>query len=79
MMTVATSQYRNVRGSCRSSTGHGIPCSDRQLSRLRKRILSIDAPPFGRYDLISHCILADQGARSTCRNSHTAPAALKSP
>jgi hypothetical protein len=41
--------------------------------------LSIDAPPFGRYDLLSHGILADQGARSTCRNSHTAPAALKSP
>jgi hypothetical protein len=41
--------------------------------------LSISAPPFGRYDLLNHRIGLDHCARSTCRNSHTASAALKSP
>jgi hypothetical protein len=79
MMTIATSQYRNVRRSCRSSTGHGAACSGRQLGPLRKTRLPINAPPFGRYDLLSHRIGADQSARSTGRNSHTALDALKSP
>jgi hypothetical protein len=46
---------------------------------MRKARLPISASPFGRYNLISHCTGADQCARSTCRNAHTAPAALKSP
>jgi hypothetical protein len=41
--------------------------------------LPINAPPFGRYDPLGHCILADHCAQSTCRNPHTVPAALKSP
>jgi len=41
--------------------------------------LPINAPPLGHYDLLSHRIVADQCARSIGRNSHTAPAALKSP
>jgi hypothetical protein len=40
--------------------------------------LSINAPRFGRYGLLGRGIVADQSARSTCRNSHTTPAALKS-
>jgi hypothetical protein len=79
MMTIATSQYRNVPRSCRSSTGLGAACSDQQLGPLRKRRLPINAPPFGCYDLLSHRIGVDQCARSTSRNSHTASAALKSP
>jgi hypothetical protein len=79
MMTSATSQYRNLRRSCRSSTGHGAACSDRQFGPVSNKRLPLKAPPFRRYDLLSHCIAADQCARSTSRNSHTASAALKSP
>jgi hypothetical protein len=79
MMTITTSQYRNARRPCRSSTGHGAACSDRQFGPLWKRLLPISASPFSRYNLLSHRISADQCARSACRNSHTASAALKSP
>jgi hypothetical protein len=79
MMTIATSQYRNARRSCRSSTGHGAARSDRQLGSPRNTRLPINAPPSGRYNLLSYRILVEQNARSTCRNSHTTPAALKSP
>jgi len=41
--------------------------------------LPINAPPYGRYDLLSHRIVVNRGAPSTCRNSHTVSAALKSP
>jgi hypothetical protein len=41
--------------------------------------LPISASPFGRYDLLSHSIVVDQGAPLTCRNSYTVCAALKSP
>jgi hypothetical protein len=79
MMTIATSQYRNMRRSCRSSTGHGAACLDRQLGPPSKTRSPISDLPFGRYDPLSHRFGADQGARSTCRNSYIAPAALKSP
>jgi hypothetical protein len=79
MMTIATSQYRNLRRSCRSSTGHGLARSDRQLGPLWKTRLPISALPFGHYDPLSHCTATDQSARSIGRNSHTAPATLKSP
>jgi hypothetical protein len=39
----------------------------------------INPAPFGRNDLLGHRIDVDQCARSTRRNSHTAPAAPKSP
>ena len=45
MMTIATSQYRNARRSCRSSTGHGAACSDRQFGPPRKTSSPINAPP----------------------------------
>jgi hypothetical protein len=79
MMTITASQYRNARRPCRSSTGHGGACSDRQFGPLWKRLSPISASPFRRYNLLNHCILADHRTRSTCRNSYTAPAALKSP
>jgi hypothetical protein len=41
--------------------------------------LQINVPPFGRYDPLGHCIVADYREQSTCRNARTAPAALKSP
>jgi hypothetical protein len=40
--------------------------------------LPINAPLCRPNDLLKHCIGADHCARSTGRNSHTAPAALKS-
>jgi len=79
MMSIATSQYRNARRPCRSPIGYGAARSDTQHAPLRNTRLPINAPPCGCYDLLSHCIVADQCARSTCRNWHTAPAALKSP
>jgi hypothetical protein len=41
--------------------------------------LPISAPSLGRNDLLNHRTGLDHRARSTCRNSHTAPAAPKSP
>jgi hypothetical protein len=79
MMIIAALQYRNPGRSCRSSAGHGVPCSDQQLRSLRKVLLSIDAPIRDRNNLPSHRIGLGQCARSTCRNSHTEPAAPKSP
>jgi hypothetical protein len=79
MMTIATSQYRYAPRSCRSSTGHGGPCPDRHLRPPSKTRLPINVPPFGLYDLLGHYIIANQCARSTRCNSHTAPAASKSP
>jgi hypothetical protein len=79
MMTIDTSQYCNARRPCRFSTGHGAACSDTQRGPLGKTRLPINAPPFGRYDLLSHRIVVGQDSRSTCRNSHTTPAAPKSP
>ena len=79
MMTIATSQYRNVPRSCRSSTGHGAARTDRQLGPPGKTLLPISAPSPGRSDLLSHAIAADRCVQTTSRNSHTAPAALKSP
>lgn len=77
MMT--TSQYRSVPGSCRSSTGHGAARSNRQLGPPRKTRLPISPSSLGRNDLLSHSIAADRRAQTTSSNSHTAPAALKSP
>jgi hypothetical protein len=79
MMTIATSRYRNARRPCRSSTGHSAARSDRQLRPLRKGLSPTNAPPFGRYDLLSRRIGVDQAARSTRHNSNAAYAALKSP
>jgi hypothetical protein len=79
MMIVAASQYRNAPRPCRSSTGRGSACCDRQHGPQSKTRLPINAPPFSRDDLLNHRIVVDQGARSTCRSSHTEPAALKSP
>jgi hypothetical protein len=79
MMTITTSQYRNVPRSCRSATGHGVICADRWFGVPCKGLLPTSASPFGRNDLLSNRISADQCARSACRNSHTASAALKSP
>jgi hypothetical protein len=79
MMTIATSQYRNARRPCCSSTGHGAARSDTQRGPLAKTRLPINAPPSGRYDPLSHRIGANPSARSIGRNSHAAPAALKSP
>jgi hypothetical protein len=79
MMTIAASQHRNARRPCRSSTGHGAARSDTQRGSLTKTRLPINASPFGHYDPLSHRFGADPSARSTGRNSHTAPAALKSP
>jgi hypothetical protein len=79
MMTITTSQYRNARRPSRSSTGHGSACCNRQHGPQRKTRWPINAPPFSRYDLLSHRIGVDQGARSTCRNSRTVSAALNSP
>jgi hypothetical protein len=79
MMIIAASQYRNAPRSCRSSAGHSTACSDRQFGPLKTTCSPISASPFDRYNLLSHCILADHRTRSTCRNSYTAPAALKSP
>jgi hypothetical protein len=79
MMTIATSQYWNMRRSCRFSCGHGAARSDTQRGPLGKTRLPINAPPFGRYDLLSHRIVVGQDSRSTGRDSHTTPAALKSP
>ena len=79
MMTIAASQYSNARRSCRSSTGHGAACSDRHLGPPKKRRFQINAPPFGRGSLLDYCIVVDQCVLSTGRNSHTAPAAIKSP
>jgi hypothetical protein len=78
MMTSAASQYRNMRRPC-SSTGHGAACSDRQFGPLRKQLLSTNAAPFGRNDLLSHSIGLDQYPQSTCRNSHTTSVPIKSP
>jgi hypothetical protein len=41
--------------------------------------LSINAPPLDRNDPLSHRVGLNHRARSVCRNSRTAPAALKSP
>jgi hypothetical protein len=79
MMTFATSQHRNVLRPRRSSIGHGAACPDTQRGPLRKTRLPINAPSLGRNDPLSHRTVADQCARSIGRNSHTAPAALKSP
>jgi hypothetical protein len=79
MMTIATSQYRNASRPCRSSTGHSAARSDTQRGPPGKTRLPIIEPPVGHYDLLSHRIVVDQDARSTCRDSHTTPAALKSP
>jgi len=79
MMTSATSQYRNARRSCRSSTGHGAAFSDRQFGPPRKGRLSTNAPPFGSNDLFSQRVDVDQCARSACHNSNAASATLKSP
>jgi hypothetical protein len=79
MMIIATPQYRNAPRPCPSSTGHGAACSDRQLGPLKKTCLPLSASPFDRYNLLNHCILADHRTRLNCRNSYTAPAALKSP
>jgi len=79
MMTFATSRYRNARRPCRSSTGHSATRPDAQRGLQRKSLLSINAPPFGRNDPLSHRIGADQPARSTGHNSNTVSAALKSP
>jgi len=77
--TIATSQYRNARRPCRSSTGHGAARSGTQREPLGKARLPINSSPFGRDHPLSHCIIADRCARSIGRNSHAAPAALKSP
>ena len=37
MMTIATSQHRNARRPCRSSTGHSAACSDPQFGPRCKR------------------------------------------
>jgi hypothetical protein len=79
MMTIATSRYRNARRPCRSPIGHSAACLDRQFGPLWKRLLTINASTFGRNDLLSSRISADQCARATRHNSHTAYAALKSP
>jgi len=79
MMTIATSQYRNVLRSYRFSIGHGAACPDKQRGPLRKMRLPINAPSLGRNDPLSHRTVADPRARSIGRHSHTAPAALKSP
>jgi hypothetical protein len=79
MMTIATPQHHNARRPCRSSTGHGARCSDQPFEPARNNRLPINAPPFSRYDLLSHRIGIDQSAPPMCHNSHTASAALKSP
>jgi hypothetical protein len=79
MMTTATSQYHNARRPCRSSTDHSVRCSHRSFEPVTKKRLPINAPPFSRYDLLSHRIGIDQSAPPMCHNSHTASAALKSP
>jgi hypothetical protein len=79
MMIIAASQYRNAPRPCRSSTGHSAACSDRQFGPLRKQLLSTNAAPFGRNDLLSHSIGLDQYPLSTCRNSHTTSVPIKSP
>ena len=79
MTIIATSQRRNAHRPCRSSTGHSAACSDRQCRSQWKAFLPINAPLFDRDDLLSHRIGIDHCARSACRNSNTAPAALKSP
>jgi hypothetical protein len=78
-MIITTSQYRNAHRLCRSSIGHGATRSDAQRGPERISLLSINAPPFTHDDPLCHCIGADQFVRSTCRNSHTASAAPKSP
>jgi hypothetical protein len=77
MMTIATAQHRNARR--RSSSGHSGARSDTPRAPQRKSLPSISAPPLGRNDPLSHRIGVDQCARSTCYNSPTASAALKSP
>jgi hypothetical protein len=79
MMTIATSQYRHVRQSCRSPNGHDAACFDRQLGPPSKTRLPIGTFPFGHDDPLSHRLGADQCTRSTGRNSYTATAAAKSP
>ena len=80
MMTIATSQYRNARRPCRSSIGHGGARSNMQLAiSNRAPICRSTHRRARRNDLLSHRNVADQCARSTCRHSHTASAALKSP
>jgi hypothetical protein len=79
MMTIDTSRYCNARRPCRFSTGHGAARSHTQRRPLGVTRLPINAPPFGRYDPFSHRIVVGQDPPSTCRNSHTTPAALKSP
>jgi hypothetical protein len=79
MMTIAASQYRNARRFFRPSTGHAPARSDQQLGPPKNTRSPIKLPPFGRDDLRGHRVVADQCAQSIARNSHTAPAALKSP
>jgi len=79
MMTITTSQYRNLRQFCRLSTGHGAACFDRQLGPPSKTRLQIRALPFGHYDPPSHRIATDPCAQAIRHNSHTASVAPKSP
>ena len=79
MTTIVTSQYRSVRRSCRSSTGHTAARSDRQFGPLRKASLPINASLFGSNDLLKYRSGVDQCPRPTRQNSGTASAAIKSP
>jgi len=78
-MAIATSQYRDARRPCRSSTGHNVACAVPQFEPLWKGLLSINASLFDRDHLIEHRSGIDQRARLTCHNASTPSAALKSP
>jgi hypothetical protein len=79
MMTITASKHRNARHPCRSSTGHSAACADRQFGPRSRGHSSIGASLLDRDDLLSHRIVADQSAPPMPSNSHTRPAAPKSP
>jgi hypothetical protein len=58
--------------------GVGFATESYAASALYTTLASL-AGALSRIRRVSHRIGANQGARSTCRNSHIAPAALKSP
>ena len=78
MTTIATSQYRDARRPCRSSTGHRVARAGTRRRPQPNRLCSINASLFDRGDLLNHRSGVDQCARLTRPDSATASAALKS-
>jgi hypothetical protein len=79
MTTIARSPARTARRSRRSSTGHRGARPDAPLGLQLDRPSPVNATAFGWTDPLANRNALDQHARSSCHNSGTASAAIKSP